>query len=217
MQYLIILAFLTTAIIANKPKRTDDANNVAALETLLHKQAATIESLEARLTAQDTKLLQQQATLQTVLREQQSMDARIAKQEQVVGFYTDFGYKPYHDVTMKTFETLKFPRVLTNSGNGYNSTTGIFTTPFSGLYTFQLQFSGGTHNDTTQLSISANSLTVAVAYSEGDTRDQGSQGSCSAVVHLVKGNQVSVRFLSGNPMIWASRLASFSGVLVHSD
>ena len=64
MRSLLLLVFLcTTVLAAQDGKRSDDANNVAALETLLQKQAATIQTLQARLDAQDSKILQQAATL----------------------------------------------------------------------------------------------------------------------------------------------------------
>ena len=96
MRSLLLLAFLCTTILAEQDcKRSDDANNVAALEMLLQKQAATIHSLQARLDAQDSKILQQAATihdhqadlaaqqntLDTVLRNNQLLKHRMAAME----------------------------------------------------------------------------------------------------------------------------------------
>lgn len=40
--------------------------------------------------------------------------------------------------TIATGEVLVFSDVITNEGQGYNDTTGIFTAPKGGLYAFHL-------------------------------------------------------------------------------
>ena len=137
--------------------------------------------------------------------------------EQTAGFHADFGQKPYETITPAANSSVLFNRVLTNVGNGYDQKTGVFTAPFSGLYTFHLHFMGGVHNDSTDLGLYAGGEVIAVAFAEGENKDDNDQGSCTAVVHLLRGEEVSVKFYYGNPQIWGSRLTSFSGMLIHSD
>ena len=137
--------------------------------------------------------------------------------EQTAGFHADFGQKPYETITPAANSSVLFNRVLTNVGNGYDRNTGIFTAPFSGLYTFHLHFIGGLHKDKTELAICAGGKAMAVAYADGYDADNNDQGSCTAVIGLLNGEEVSVKVYLGNPLLWGSNLASFSGMLIHSD
>nr|QBA18401.1 type 2 C1q domain-containing protein 12 [Littorina littorea] len=134
-----------------------------------------------------------------------------------VGFYADFGSKPYGDVNIATGATLKFNRVLTNAGNDYNRYTGIFTAPVSGLYSFHLHYMGGKNNGGTELAIRKGTTILATAYAAGNNKDAQDQGSCTAVAQLVRGDQISVKFYYGISEVWGSPLTSFSGFLVQRD
>ena len=129
----------------------------------------------------------------------------------------DLGLKPYGSYNATELTPVLFNRVLTNVGNGYDRNTGIFTAPFSGLYTFHLHFIGGLHKDKTELAICAGGKAMAVAYADGYDADNNDQGSCTAVIGLLNGEEVSVKVYLGNPLLWGSNLASFSGMLIHSD
>ena len=133
--------------------------------------------------------------------------------EHRAGFHVDLGLKPYGSYNASKWRPVQFNRVLTNVGNGYDQKTGIFTAPFSGLYTFHLHFIGGLHNGSTDLGLYAGGQVIAVAFAEGENKDDNDQGSCTAVVDLLRGDEVSVKFYYGNPQIWGSRLTSFSGCL----
>ena len=73
------------------------------------------------------------------------------------------------------------------------------------------------HNESTDLGIYTGIHALAVAFADGHDRDDSDQGSCTSVVHLFAGDEVSVKVHYGNPGIWSSYLTSFSGILVHSD
>ena len=42
------------------------------------------------------------------------------------------------DLTIQHAEVVKFDRIFTNIGRGYNSLTGVFSCPTSGIYVFQV-------------------------------------------------------------------------------
>ena len=46
-----------------------------------------------------------------------------------------------HDQNILHAENVVFDKVFTNVGNGYNSTTGVFTCPMAGTYAFQVKIS----------------------------------------------------------------------------
>ena len=111
-----------------------------------------------------------------------------------------------------------FNRTLFNIGGGYDPSTGVFTTPVSGLYLFSLHFMGGSHSNSTNLATYVDGRqTLCVAFAMGVDRQENDQGSCTAVAQLQQGQGVSVKVYYGTPTIWGSILTSFSGVLVQSD
>ncbi|XP_076436729.1 cerebellin-3-like [Babylonia areolata] len=134
-----------------------------------------------------------------------------------VAFHVDFGHLPYHNVTVLSNSSCKFDRVLINEGGGYDPSTGQFTAPQAGLYSFSLHVVGGDHDGFTNLALQTGNQTVAVAFTEGQRIDSNDQGSCSAVLRLKQGQQVRVILEYGNPLIWGSNLSSFSGFLVQAD
>ena len=96
-------------------------------------------------------------------------------------------------------------------------TDAVRNMPYGNMYTFHLHFMGGMQNGSTDLGIYAGGQVIAVAFADGVSVDDNDQGSCTAVVHLLKGEEVSVKVYYGNRQIWGSVLTSFSGMLIHSD
>ena len=137
--------------------------------------------------------------------------------DRAAAFHVDFGQTPYHTLNATTTSPLLFNRVLLNTGNGFDVSTGIFTAPFSGLYTFTLYYIPERHNGTTDLGIYLNGTRLAVGIAEGYYIDKNDQGSCTAVTHLVTGQQVYTKLSNGEPLLWGSPLTSLTGMLVHYD
>jgi len=234
MQTICLLVVATSFLLLPAVRSQD----VAALTAMVQKQATTIDELKAKLDAQETKIEdqtillnnlrstvvlqsttvgQQQTTLEQVTNAQQTLTSQLSNRGTAVGFKVDYGTRPYGDVVVNSGESLKFNRVVENTGDAYNNATGIFTVPISGLYTFHLHFMGGSHNDTSNLGIFAGTRELATAVAEGSLRDTDDQGACTAVAHLGQGQQVSVKLHFGNPDIWGSFVTSFSGLLVFAD
>jgi hypothetical protein len=56
-----------------------------------------------------------------------------------VAFTVTFSHDDSDDgIPLGPHQTLKFDRVVTNAGNGYDPTTGLFTAPVAGYYAFYL-------------------------------------------------------------------------------
>lgn len=70
---------------------------------------------------------------------------------------------------LKTQETVVFDEITLNEGNAYNKTSGIFTTPFDGLYSFTLTSSKGGKLFITE--IVKNGHLISYDYNDGRGRD----------------------------------------------
>lgn len=70
---------------------------------------------------------------------------------------------------LKTQETAVFDEITLNEGNAYNKTSGIFTTPSDGLYSFTLTLSKGGKLFITE--IVQNGHPISYDYNDGRGRD----------------------------------------------
>lgn len=70
---------------------------------------------------------------------------------------------------LKTQETAVFDEITLNEGNAYNKTSGIFTTPSDGLYSFTLTLSKGGKLFITE--IVKNGHPISYDYKDGRGRD----------------------------------------------
>lgn len=115
-------------------------------------------------------------------------------------------------------DAFKFDTVLTNIGQGYDSTTGVFTAPVDGVYILFL----GVMNEPGLgaiegvLSVNGNlqCFTRAEATIRGDIFDDG---FCTTITHLSKGHMVFARRSSGGTYVHGYVWTSFGGTLVYAD
>lgn len=108
--------------------------------------------------------------------------------------------------------TLIFDVVITNTGNGYNPSTGVFTSPISGTFVFYVtaveygaQFLG--------IDIVLNSVSKVRAYGHNAASYQ--TGTNMVVLELQKGDSVWVRYVDGKGYHSEGvPLTTFSGYLI---
>ena len=99
-----------------------------------------------------------------------------------------------------------------NTGNGYDSETGIFTAPVAGTYAFFLTQMGVDARGTVALAIVKHGDVLDLVYS----KDHEDQGSGQVTAHLGSGQQVWVRHVSGNA-VRGSWYTVFTGYLIHAE
>ncbi|XP_044039183.1 complement C1q-like protein 4 [Siniperca chuatsi] len=112
-----------------------------------------------------------------------------------------------------TDRTLIFNRVITNSGDAYNPTSGIFVAPYAAVYYFTFFYHAGGARKSALSLIKSNNVIVKTSDDSADFDTDKNAGNV-AFLHLKAGEEVSVR-LPAHSRVWAAgSTTSFSGFLV---
>ncbi|XP_067670227.1 uncharacterized protein [Haliotis asinina] len=154
---------LKTDLLAAK---SDLVKNQQAIQSMQQQSAAEIASLKAEIQAMKAELQQSSDELNQVKSELESMKQNLSitqdvqsVKEQIFNLSNTLESKtrdvafhvsqPHHEQT--TYTPVTFSKILYNSGDGYNLTTGTFTAPVSGTYMFWTQVENGQPNTYTNI------------------------------------------------------------------
>jgi len=107
-----------------------------------------------------------------------------------------------------------YDSIFTNVGNGYNSTTGLFTCPVSGYYRFSISAMTTVQFDLDLMQEFPNkSKQLLISIQEKGTEI----ASNSVIVHVTKGDLVYVLMWGNNKLVGFQGHTLFSGELIHAD
>ncbi|XP_041842516.1 cerebellin-1-like [Melanotaenia boesemani] len=159
-----------------------------------------LSSVEIRLTNSETRLKESQ---NHVLELQQEGRIKVMFSAALQG---NNNVGPFNTET-----TLTYRSVITNIGNAYNPSTGIFTAPVAGVYYFIFFSHFGKKQSAVTLFKNGHMITITNDHqSQFDTADNGGN---AVLLQLQPGDHVYMR-LRVNTHVWAGPQTSFSGFLV---
>ncbi|KAK3088831.1 hypothetical protein FSP39_024280 [Pinctada imbricata] len=109
-----------------------------------------------------------------------------------------------------------FDRANVNIGHAYNTHTGIFTAPVSGIYSFSISLTGD--NGDVHGYIKQMGYTMGYVYADDTRVFKHNRASLSVTLHCRKGDRVWFDWPdTGNQLIYGNDFTWFSGHLVHED
>ncbi|XP_061176743.1 uncharacterized protein LOC133185495 [Saccostrea echinata] len=110
--------------------------------------------------------------------------------------------------------TLVFPSVITNEGNGYNPSNGIFTAPTGGMYVFFVNVQSSVTKDIyVDIVLNGSTKVRTMAWSNGN--DYFDAGPNLVVLTLQKGDAVWVKHRAGKGYYNEGPITTFSGFLIY--
>lgn len=109
-------------------------------------------------------------------------------------------------------QVIKFNKVITNVGQGYDHSSGIFTAPTDGTYNFQTTVLTDNNAEIWGfIDVNGNSNAW---YNAHATNGRHASGSQNLVVALKQGDQISVRNYGSGGMLYGGHYTTFSGYLL---
>ncbi|XP_053376348.1 complement C1q tumor necrosis factor-related protein 2-like [Mercenaria mercenaria] len=110
-----------------------------------------------------------------------------------------------------------FDKILTNDGAGYNSNTGIFTVPDTGLYLFT--YSVNDHFDRSMLQLVVDGSNLVDIIVDPDSSTEEAMSGNTAIIHVSQGQSVWIQeYHIHDGSIWSDntgRYCKFSGGLLY--
>ncbi|CAG2222471.1 C1QL [Mytilus edulis] len=126
-----------------------------------------------------------------------------------------------HDLDLGAPEVLKYNKIITNEGGGYNLNTGAFVCPESGMYllSFYIGERGGLSPQGAYIYLKVNNVNIIDAVVDAPHYTQDLQGGNTVIIRLKAGDVVITQHEdSGGHVEGATglRLTSFSGFMLYS-
>ncbi|XP_025113222.1 uncharacterized protein LOC112575516 [Pomacea canaliculata] len=170
------------------------------LDSNLSKRSST---LEERLTSHVTQLQQKDQELVQMVIRRTSVD--------LIGFHA----RLTNDVDAPNPKTLVLDRVEYNAGGGYDSTTGIFTAPVTGLYLFLATIGASSGDAAANVHIEVNGHARTGCFSKYSTNIELS--TCHGADRVVKGQQVRIVTERDKRRIRGGWWTTFTVVLIQRE
>ncbi|XP_032399901.1 collagen alpha-2(VIII) chain isoform X2 [Etheostoma spectabile] len=152
--------------------------------------------------------------METRLKDSENQILELKKKERTkVIFSTAVAQGEKHVGPFNTDITLSYKRVITNIGDAYNPSTGIFNAPVAGVYYFTIFYTAGGNREGKLFLYKNNDLVVMT--SDHITQYDGADNGGNAVfLQLQQRDQVYVR-MAANSHVWGNDYyTTFSGFLV---
>lgn len=134
-------------------------------------------------------------------------------------FFSDISMKVGFSASSNAYDinwsggALVFDVVITNMGNGYNPSDGVFTAPIAGVYVFFVNVQGyNTQN--VYADIVQNGSTKVRTMAVSDSEDRFDAGTNLAVLTLQEKDRVWVKNYSGKGYYNNGPITTFSGFLI---
>jgi len=166
----------------------------------------------------EAKVMQLQNTTILLAGKTDALNATLVKMDVRVAFFA----RGLVNFSPKKGETLVFPDVQVNDGDGYNGTTGVFTAPVTGVYMLTCMMQGhGDAEDNFQVEMLVDGMRKVDIFKDGAMSDEDQNSTIEVATRLVKGQKVWLRTMhketafDSNPK-WANGNA-FSGALLKAD
>ncbi|XP_037614185.1 cerebellin-1-like isoform X2 [Sebastes umbrosus] len=200
---LMIVLLFSDFIFAQDVDNTDETEKPNSLLREFGAMKETLRAVETRLKDSETRLKDS---------ETQILELRSKESTKVIFSAAtgggDKGIGPFNTDT-----TLIYRTVISNIGNAYSPSTGIFVAPVAGVYYFNIFYcAAGTHP--ANLNLYINNKPIVAAYDNKSSSDTADTGGNAVFLQLQPGDQVYVRMLV-NSWVWGSDYhTTFSGFLV---
>ncbi|XP_041646492.1 complement C1q-like protein 4 [Cheilinus undulatus] len=174
-------------------------------------------AMKEKLTAMETKLQESDSRLQeseSRLQESEKLCLELKSKEQIkVIFSAAIGGDGRHIGPFDTDTVLIYKTAITNIGNAYNTATGVFTAPVSGVYYFNLFYHAGGEHGVFLILYKNSQMIVSTAGLRTDN-DPSDNGGNAVFLQLQPGDQVFVKMRANN-YVWGNNyMTTFSGFLV---
>ncbi|XP_017542757.1 complement C1q-like protein 2 [Pygocentrus nattereri] len=110
--------------------------------------------------------------------------------------------------------TLVFKHVKTNIGEGFNSTTGVFTAPVRGVYFFAFNCFAGASKPMSS-ALFKNNVNVVSIWDQPSSGDSEDNGFNAATLLLDPGDRVYIKLWKNTQIALTDGYSTFSGFLLY--